>query len=120
MPALNFKKQFADMVRSGYKRQTIRAERKRPFKDFDTLYLFTGMRTKNCERLRTETCKKVESIEIRLDDGNPIFEVNGKILSEHEIDSLAFFDGFNRPNSANKLFEFFKDRLPFKGQVIYW
>lgn len=48
MPALNFKAQFAPLVESGAKRRTIRAFRKdkRDPKQGDTLYLYTGLRTK--------------------------------------------------------------------------
>ena len=37
MPALNFKKEFADKVKNGEKRQTIRAMRKRRFQIGDNL-----------------------------------------------------------------------------------
>lgn len=62
MPSLNFKKQFAPMIKEGLKpenertgrikRQTIRAYRKdgRNPHPGDVLHLFTGMRTKSCER----------------------------------------------------------------------
>ena len=42
MPALNFQRQFADAVRCGYKRQTIRAKRKHTIRIGDTLYLQMG------------------------------------------------------------------------------
>jgi hypothetical protein len=54
MPAFNYKKQFAELVATGRKRQTIRAMRKRPIKVGDKLYHFTGMRTKQCSQLLPE------------------------------------------------------------------
>ena len=63
MPALNFKKQFAEKVETGEKRQTVRAKRKRAFVVGDKLYLYTGMRTKYCRKLavdlRTWQAKKM-------------------------------------------------------------
>ena len=52
MPALNFKKEFADKVASGEKRQTIRALRKdgKNPRPGQKLYLYTGMRTKYCRK----------------------------------------------------------------------
>ena len=43
-------------MESGAKPCTIRAPRKRPIHVGDTLYLYTGMRTKACRRLCTVTC----------------------------------------------------------------
>jgi protein gp37 len=66
MPALNFKKQFAPLVETFKKRQTIRALRKdnRNPRPGQTLYLYTGMRTKGCKKLGEATCKKVTQITI--------------------------------------------------------
>lgn len=66
MPALNFQAQFAALVESRKKRQTVRAKRKdgRDPKKGDTLYLFSGMRTKNCRRLGTARCESVREIMI--------------------------------------------------------
>ena len=83
MPALNFQKQFADAVESGLfdlrgeprpdrligvrpKLQTIRLYRKdeRDPKPGQTLYHFTGMRTKQCRRLGEAECTSVMPVEI--------------------------------------------------------
>jgi len=60
MPSLSFQKQFVPAVRAMLdkdyaqrlkikpKTTTIRAARKRPFRKGDTLYLFSGIRTKYC------------------------------------------------------------------------
>ena len=51
--AINFKREFAEAVRSGKKRQTIRAPRKRnPSTEGCRLCLYTGMSTPKCEKLR--------------------------------------------------------------------
>ena len=66
MPALNFKAEFAPLVESGEKRQTIRKLRKdgRDPKVGDALYLYTGMRTKKCRKLGIAPCESVQPIEI--------------------------------------------------------
>lgn len=51
MALLGFKSIFADAVERGEKRQTIRAERKRPIKVREKLYLYTGLGTKKCRKL---------------------------------------------------------------------
>lgn len=69
MAILGFKKQFAGKVRNGRKRQTIRAFRKYPIKQGETLYLYTALRTKNAEKLREVKCKSVHAIEIWFNRG---------------------------------------------------
>lgn len=63
MPALNFKKRFEPMIESGDKRQTIRAKRKdcRDPKEGQTLYLYTGMRSKGCRKLGEAPCLSSET-----------------------------------------------------------
>lgn len=93
MPALNFKKQFADDVESGKKRQSIRAKRadgRNPHAG-QPAYLFTGMRTKSCRRLRTSTFISVE--EIILDWHSGIF-LQGRWLLPAEVLYVAKDDGF--------------------------
>lgn len=60
MPLLNFELRFAGLIESGEKRQTIRAQRKYPIKAGDKLYLYTGVRTKNCRKLKTKFDKTDE------------------------------------------------------------
>ena len=55
MVSLNFTT-GKDKILDGSKQMTIRALRKRPFKVGDSLQLFSGLRTKNCEKLKEETC----------------------------------------------------------------
>jgi hypothetical protein len=103
MPLLGFKSQFAPLVESGTKRQTIRAKR-RDGKDprvGETLYLYTGLRTKQCRKLGEEICKSVEEIII---DYNGI-NVSGKWLSISERDALAQADGFPSFQDMKKFFQ---------------
>ena len=117
MPAYNFQEQFADDVEAGRKRQTIRPKRKRPTRPGDMLYLYTGMRTKQCRKLREEPCVSVEPIEI-----HPTFiQVNGHILGVPEMRDLAMADGFN---SLGHFYDFFRAHygVPHKAglELIKW
>ena len=118
MPALNFKKEFAEKVRLGEKRQTIRAFRKsggdpRPGQK---LYHYTGQRTKKCKKLGEEVCESIGQIIIR--DNSPII-IDGKLLSLSEEVALAKKDGFD---SLDDFVSFFRKAhgLPFKGLLIKW
>lgn len=129
MPALNFKRQFVAHIRSRRKRHTIRAKRKRPIKPGETLYLYTGMRTKACEKIIPPvTCAKVEDVRIEMQKykGNgvlargldfPAVIVEGNELSGDEKESLAYADGFD---SFAEMMKFWDGRLPFNGDIIHW
>jgi hypothetical protein len=116
MPALNFKKQFAPLVQSGKKRQTIRATRKVPIWIGDTLYLYTEMRTKNCRRLRAVMCRDVRNIVIYK---NRKTKISGVTLTLQQMNLLAMDDGFSHFKSMGDFFEQ-THGLPFRGQIIRW
>lgn len=126
MPAYNFKSRFADKVRSGKKRQTIRKKRKRRTLVGETVYLYTGMRTKKCERLAVGTVTKVTDILIDV-SGTDVFivlydgkaDITGHILSVDEMNDLARKDGFD---TIQELAKFFRDTHGpvFNGVVIEW
>ena len=117
MPALNFVKKFAPLVESGKNRQTIRPCRKdgRNPKPGCTLYLYTGMRTKGCRKLKEAEC--ISSEPIVIDDSN--IAVGGNLLNHEERWQLARADGF--PYTAD-FREFFRKQygLPFSGYLIKW
>lgn len=121
MAAYNFKAQFADAVRSGEKRQTIRETKKRPAPMIgDELQLYTGQRTSKCELLRREKCKNVVEILILPDEKIALLKKNldgwGLI---NGIERFARDDGFS---SADAFFSFFRcaNRPVFKGGLIMW
>ncbi len=118
MPALNFKKEFADAVESGEKTQTIRRVWKRPIKKGDTLYLRVGMRTSNGRRLRKVVCLGVTPVRITRYD--ILVKGSGPQFRGYVIpDQFAQKDGFV---SANAFFAFFRKQygLPFEGVLIWW
>ena len=118
MPALNFQKQFAPLVESGEKRQTIRAYRKdgRDPKPGDTLYLYTGMRTKACRKIGEVKCKDAERIHIWVAN-MAVGDRHGSTGSQ--CNAMAVADGFADFGEMLKWFEK-THGLPFEGVLIRW
>lgn len=122
MPAYNFQKQFAPLILAGVKTQTIRPRRKRPTRVGDALYLYTGMRTKHCQKLIERPCMSVEPIRIS-DDVSDLYYgsiwVSQRGLSYPEMVDLSRKDGFP---SLVSFFEFFTKTYGnlFEGELIKW
>ena len=117
MPLLGFQKQFAPLVESGEKRQTIRAYRKdgRDPKPGQTLYLYTGLRTPLARKLGEARCSSTQPIEIYSDGA--VWARDG---TDHEtIRSLAKADGFA---GTREMLDWFEKThgLPFEGLLIRW
>lgn len=102
MPAYNFKPRFKEAIQSGEKRQTIRPRRKRPTKAGDSLYLYTGQRTAECELIAFARCISVETMGI-YNDGE--VWIDHRLLTPSELEEFARADGFE---SAAAFFEFFR------------
>ncbi len=101
MPAYNFQARFAPAIESGRKRQTIRPRRKRPTVAGDTLYLYSGMRTKQCRKLREAVCLSVQPVEIA-----PTFiRVGAKVLGVSAMWEFARADGFG---TLGDFYDFFR------------
>ena len=65
MVAYNFKEQFANLVASGEKCQTIRAiGKRRHVKSGETIQLYSGLRTKQCRKLGDAVCVSAQDIEM--------------------------------------------------------
>jgi len=123
MALLNFQKQFAEAVKSGTKRQTIRKERKYPIKKGERLYLYAGLRTKKAKKLKEAKCRSVKKIKIF--QTGPFYNI--RIMPEHSPyylctindDQFAKDDGFE--NSQEMINWFEKTHgLPFEGILIRW
>jgi|SRR5579875_2380985 hypothetical protein len=118
MSAYSFKPRFVPLIRSGQKRQTIRGVRKdgRVPKVGESLHLYTGLRTKSCQRIFAEPvwCTSVQLVEI---DASGIVSINGVPLDQNEREQLAINDGFR---SWEDMLSFWDGRLPFKGNIIHW
>lgn len=116
MPAYNFKAEFAEAVESGKKRQTIRLRRKRPTKVGDRLYLYSGMRTKRCRKLREATCRCVKPVDIF----RGTIRLGGRFLGLAEQVDFVEMDGFE---SEADFFRFFEALgLPVVGtlELLMW
>lgn len=116
------------MILDKSKTHTIRRRRKRPTKAKDTLMLYTGMRTKNCELICVTECVKVEPIEIIMKTNNrrivsPIY-VDGKQFWKawdvQEVHRLATGDGFINIPDFFKFFERYKQDVLEDFEIIHW
>lgn len=90
---LNFKTRFAPDVKAGKKRQTIRLRGKRQAHPGDVLHLFTGMRTKQCERLGDAPCLMV--VDIDIDTRAHLTYIEEKVASMSIVNEIARRDGFD-------------------------
>ncbi len=118
MPALNFQSQFAEAVKSGKKWQTIRKVREYPIKVGDTLYLYTGMRTKKCRKLRVTICTAV--IPISIDTTEHTVSVYGDRLTHGQALSMALADGFESLTDFCEWFAKQYKQRNFEGVIIRW
>lgn len=128
MPALNFKPQFAPLVESGAKRQTIRAPRRdgRDPKAGDVLYLYAGQQTKECRKLAQAMCISSNTIGITENSFSIAYKEIGsdcpKIVKETDIyllDEFARADGFADWAEMRDWFASVHG-LPFVGYLIRW
>ena len=119
MPALNFQRRFAPLIKSGEKRQTIRAPRKHPVKAGQTLHLFTGMRQKGCEQLGKSICTSAREIILSSFGDDRRVGLLDPYLHCVDGEEIAKADGFQ---SEKEMFDWFEKvhGLPFKGSLIKW
>lgn len=118
MVAYNFKSQFAPLVESGQKRQTIRAlGKRRPPMPGEPLQLYTGMRTKQCRKLLDPDPLCVSVTPIRVNNGK--VTLGGRMLTAGKVFELARADGFS---SIADFLLFFKKThgYSFEGVLITW
>ena len=128
MPDYNFKPEFAEAVRTGRKCQAIRKTR-RGARVGDRAVLYTGQRTKACEKLGEGVITEIQAICIdRWDDGDvwiglDLDTANSGAyfpISMDEETALARADGFDSAESMAMWFEKQYGPLPFFGFVHKW
>lgn len=129
MPAYNFQARFAPKVLDGTKRSTIR---RREAKVGSTAYLFTGMRTKACQRLGRGEIIHCAPIKLGYDrDGAPFATIGNQRLDEAALNQLAMDDGFAYPREMLAWFKTTYDtetpvdladgtRIVFEGFLTTW
>jgi hypothetical protein len=127
MGLYNFQPRFVKPILSGAKTHTIRAIRVHPDKPGNTLHLYTGLRTKQAKLLMRVPCVKIEEIAIRIVTVNDRIgyqeyriEIDGAELDADECGALARRDGFPDFKAMMKFWREPKNRLPFKGHIIFW
>ncbi|MEO8121681.1 MAG: hypothetical protein ABI606_20450 [Rhodoferax sp.] len=103
MPAYNFQNRFAPLVRSGSKKTTIRG---REARIGSTAYLFTGMRTKACQRLGQSEIINCTPIKLGWrDNGCPRVQFRSQQLNTEQIAELAQGEGFSSAREMVSWFE---------------
>ncbi len=93
--AYSFKPRFIAPIIAGAKRQTLRNGRKRHARPGETLQLYTGMRTRQCQLIGTAICASVDTA--RIDFVLGCVEVSGfaRWLTHIELGEFAKADGFD-------------------------
>lgn len=129
MPALSFKPEFVPAIDAGEKRRTIRKVRKAGNPEpGHPLQLYTGMRTKDCEKIRDAVCTRVRPVKI---DHMGVVLDGKRLIAGHEPgyvgrgDPEAYDGDFARADgfdSFQDMADFFEKQygLPFEGQLIEW
>jgi len=117
-----FKPQFAPLVESGVKCQTVRPTPKRLPKPGDRISLrtWTGKPYQSKQRvLRESQIIAVEKITLCDDGREMLVGLGNKSLSPEELNTFAAADGFK---SGIEMFNWFEAThgLPFEGVVISW
>lgn len=123
---LGFKERFKDYILVGTKIHTIREDKPNRWKPGIKIHFATGVRTKNYNCFKEDSCKSIQSIEIKhsdegmyiLIDNEPYALFKGEYTSEKSkkrLNLIALNDGFN-------CFADFKDffKNDFSGKIIHW
>lgn len=120
MVAYSFRPQFVEPIRTGAKRHTIRADRKRHARPGEELQLYTGMRTPNCFLIARATCLTVGAIRLHLADG--IVDFGGaEISNPYALDLFACRDGFRDFDELRAFWRVTHPGLdPFSGVIVVW
>lgn len=128
MSAYNFQAQFAPLVESGLKRQTIRAiGKRRHARPGEPVQLYTGMRTKACRKLLIPDpiCTDVLPISMRVIEAHGISARMVRVtIKDHDLTvtekkQLARRDGFSSVAEMTDWFERVHG-MPFEGLLIKW
>lgn len=102
---LGFKKRFAPKILGGSKKFTIREPRKVEPKLGERLYMYTGLRTKHCEKICDHhTLISICLVEIQLfqkSDGSGWMDIRleGALLNAVQQEKFVRYDGFENEKS---------------------
>ena len=113
MVAFNFQPDFAEKVRTGVKRQTVRTAKR--CQEGDLLQLYVHQRSPQCEKLADAVCTGVVPVRI----GFLHLFVGGHRVSGKAAEAFAKADGF--PSLAAMRDWFAKmHSMPFVGWCVSW
>lgn len=119
---LGFQGHFGEPVRTGVKRQTIRAKGKRPVPKVGALaYCYTALRTPFVRALGVWLICKVDELQMEITcDGLDHVRMNGVPLGHAELERLATADGFDSFLAMQQWFLRNHSYGPFEGWVVSW
>lgn len=133
MVAYSFKKRFIDPIKSGAKRQTIRAVGlRRHARPGDDLQLYTAMRTKQCQLIGRTQCVDAALITIKFGKRVDVVDIKGsspplprRASSIELLDRFAATDGFKSWDELLKFWDEEHDGIVtkcgrFEGVLIRW
>ncbi|HWY12339.1 MAG TPA: ASCH domain-containing protein [Bacteroidia bacterium] len=118
MALIGFRKQFERQIKNGRKKQTVRKFRKRPIKVGEKLHLYTGLRTKDCKKIKDVVCKSIDRVTIQ-PSRSKVFISNYE-LRLGEIEIFAKADGFKNSVEFFELFKKMHGSKKFEGNLIKW
>lgn len=113
MVAFDFKPEFADLIRSGFKVQTVR--RPRRCAPGDTMHLFTGLRSAACVRIAERRCALVAYCHL-----TPAGVVHENPDLHPDSDGFARLDGFASYDDMLAWFRRVHGTDRFIGHVHRW
>jgi len=115
---IGFNPRFKEPILKKTKKHTLREDPHSRWKQGIKMHMATGVRTKNYNQFNEDVCKSTQKIEIiRTSDylNETIVKVDGRKLTEPEIQQLAWNDGFD--NLVSFWLWFYKG---FIGKIIHW
>lgn len=122
MTVLMYQSRFAEPIRSGRKRQTIRPERKRPIKVGDELsHRMWEDKAYRSPQVEIASGKCIGVFQIQVNDGDVMIGNGPWVTAPSALDAFARDDGFE--DWADMLAYFTSPGaygLPFSGVLIQW
>ena len=125
---IGFNKQFPDKITAGTKKHTIREDVHNRWHAGMVMHMATGVRTKNYNCFKLDTCKSTQHICIFYDypigSKRTVVIIDNKYIYDNlcpdlkaivRMNELAFNDGFD---SIESFFEWFNS--DFSGKLIHW
>lgn len=124
MVAYGFKPFFEAQILTGFKRQTVRGDRRRHAHPGEDVQLYVGMRTRHCRKIIADPkCIAVLPIVIEstdlIDAGIAYIEIDGRPLNRDEIEAFARLDGF-APEWVNGLTSFLNGETARANMGAFW